>query len=113
MLHLKSIALAAVSAFALAACASPGSDAPASEAAAGDAGFLISGTDGSSVRAVALETFENPWAMTFLPDGRALVTEKGGVIWLLDANGNKAGKGTGCPLYTTDAAAQKRGLILV
>jgi glucose/arabinose dehydrogenase len=96
MSHLKSIALAAVSAFALAACASPAPE-TAATATTSDPGFLISGTDGSSVRAAPLETFDKPWAMTFLPDGRALVTEKGGVIWLLGVNGKKAGKVTGGP----------------
>ena len=96
MSHLKSIALAAVSAFALSACASPAPE-TAATATTSDPGFLISGTDGSSVRAAPLETFDKPWAMTFLPDGRALVTEKGGVIWLLGVNGKKAGKVTGGP----------------
>ena len=29
-----------------------------------------------------VNTFDQPWAMTFLPDGRALVTQKGGVLKL-------------------------------
>ncbi|WP_353255177.1 PQQ-dependent sugar dehydrogenase [Hyphomonas sp.] len=96
MSYLKSIALAAVSTFTLAACASAAPETAATEMTS-DPGFLISGTDGSSVRAAPLETFDKPWAMTFLPDGRALVTEKGGVIWLLGVNGKKAGKLTGGP----------------
>lgn len=27
--------------------------------------------------------FNEPWAMTFLPDGRALITEKAGTLWLM------------------------------
>ena len=32
--------------------------------------------------ATPVATFANPWAMTFLPDGRILVTEKGGTLKL-------------------------------
>lgn len=36
----------------------------------------------------ALNTFNEPWAMTFLPDGRALVTEKRGVLKLVTVGGD-------------------------
>ena len=49
----------------------------------------VTGTKGTALTAPALETFDGAWAMTFLPDGRALVTEKGGDLWLLNENGSK------------------------
>ena len=41
-------------------------------------------------------TFNEPWAMTFLPDGRLLVTEKKGALKLLDPGG-KIGDISGVP----------------
>ncbi|WP_235519510.1 PQQ-dependent sugar dehydrogenase [Sphingomonas sp. Leaf22] len=35
-------------------------------------------------------TFDNPWALAFLPDQRMLVTEKPGRLWLVTAAGAKA-----------------------
>ncbi len=52
-------------------------------------GLVITGSDGQVLVGEALETFSSPWAMTFLPSGEALVTEKGGTLWLLDAQGRK------------------------
>ena len=37
----------------------------------------------------ALATFENPWKLAFLPDGRMLVTEKPGPVYLVGKDGAK------------------------
>lgn len=37
--------------------------------------------------------FDEPWAMTFAPDGRLLVTEKKGNLWIVDAQGAKRSVG--------------------
>jgi glucose/arabinose dehydrogenase len=36
-----------------------------------------------------VSTFELPWRLAFLPDGRMLITEKVGPVWLLSAQGEK------------------------
>jgi glucose/arabinose dehydrogenase len=41
--------------------------------------------------------FEQPWAMTFLPDGRLLVTEMAGTLRLLDPATRRVGLITGTP----------------
>jgi glucose/arabinose dehydrogenase len=33
--------------------------------------------------------FESPWAMTFLPDGRMLITEKAGTLYVVSADGQQ------------------------
>ncbi len=44
--------------------------------------FDISGNDGTTITADVLNTFDEPWSMTLLPDGRMLVAEKGGMFSL-------------------------------
>ena len=52
----------------------------------------ITGTSGSEIEITELESFDGPWAMTILPDGRMLVTEQSGNLWLVGRNGKKLGK---------------------
>jgi glucose/arabinose dehydrogenase len=49
----------------------------------------IEGTQGTELTADRVATFDEPWAMTFLPDGTLLVTEKRGVLWHVSNDGSK------------------------
>ena len=42
-------------------------------------------------------SFDEPWAMAFLPDGRLLVTEKAGRLLVVDRDGNKSAPLAGLP----------------
>ncbi|WP_415230506.1 PQQ-dependent sugar dehydrogenase [Psychromonas sp.] len=53
---------------------------------AGSAAKKIAGNAGSMLWAESFATFDEPWAMTFLPDGDLLITEKKGTLLLVDLN---------------------------
>src|ERR1041385_879754 len=44
-------------------------------------------------------SFELPWRLAFLPDGRMLITEKIGPIWLVTQQGQKMPVGNTPPVY--------------
>jgi len=46
-----------------------------------------------------VSTFELPWRLAFLPDGRMLITEKIGPIWLVSQKGEKTMVGNTPPVY--------------
>ncbi len=51
--------------------------------------FEISGNNGTTIAATTVATFEEPWAMTFLPDGAMLVTTKPGTLFHVTQDGEK------------------------
>jgi aldose sugar dehydrogenase len=52
---------------------------------------------GANVIATPVANFREPWAMTFLPDGRLLVSEKKGALKLLDIDSLREGDVAGIP----------------
>ena len=46
--------------------------------------------------------FDSPWAMTFLPDGRMLITEKAGMLLLVSADGQQRKAVTGIPTVSNE-----------
>ena len=94
----RSLLFAAVSLTLLCACgngngsenAGPQVDAEADSASAALA------ADGRPFVATEVARFDEPWAMSFLPDGRLLVTERAGTLKLLGTDG-KVGEVSGVP----------------
>ena len=66
-----------------------------SNSTAAEAAPVVDGKTSFSSRKVT--QFNEPWAMTFLPDGRLLVTEKKGQLKLYDTKTGKTGSITGVP----------------
>lgn len=54
-------------------------------------------SDGRPFTTREVASFDEPWAMDFLPDGRALVTEKGGTLRLVDVSSGASQEVTGTP----------------
>src|ERR1700743_1029002 len=46
-----------------------------------------------------VSTFELPWRLAFLPDGRMLITEKVGPLWLVSQKGEKMLVANAPPVY--------------
>lgn len=51
--------------------------------------FEVSSDRGVTLKATEITTFDEPWAMTFLPDGALLVTTKPGTLFLVTQDGRK------------------------
>ncbi len=100
--HLLSLACAA--ALVTTACnnpsnaqsAAPATPAISADAPAADAG-MTTAADGRPFATDVIAKFAEPWAMTFLPDGRLLVTEKKGALKLVDVDSGAMGDITGLP----------------
>lgn len=50
----------------------------------------IESREGARLEATEIARFDEPWAMTFLPDDRMLVTEKAGTLQLVSQDGGKS-----------------------
>ena len=58
-------------------------------------------TSGLPFTVTEVADFDSPWAMTFLPDGRMLVTEKAGTLNLVAADGQSRKAVTGTPAVSS------------
>ena len=55
---------------------------------------------------------EQPWAMTFLPDGRMLITEKAGQLLLLSADGKQRKTVAGTPTVVSEGQGGLMDVVL-
>jgi glucose/arabinose dehydrogenase len=56
--------------------------------------------------------FESPWAMTFLPDGRMLITEKSGTLYLVSADGQQRKRVDGIPAVSSEGQGGLHDVVL-
>ena len=66
-------------------------------ASAGPEPYPISGSAGSTLWVHQYGSFNEPWAMTFLPDGKMLITEKSGKLLLVSGDGLSRTEVSGVP----------------
>lgn len=85
---MRNLTLATGLSIILFAC-SNGNGAQANQGDAEEATSDISPVDRIPFAKAEIGEFDEPWAMTFLPDGRLLVTEKKGNLLLVDQDGTK------------------------
>lgn len=67
---------------------------------------------GAPFRMEEVADLDQPWAMTFMPDGRMLITEKMGQLLLLTADGKQRKVVTGTPAVFTDGQAGLMDVVL-
>lgn len=105
-MKLHVLAAAAALVLAATACngdARPGAT-PAAHAAAADSAAGNVAADGRPFGIDVIAVFDEPWAMSFLPDGRLLVTEKKGRLKLVDVESGAVQDVSGVP--TVDYGGQ-------
>jgi glucose/arabinose dehydrogenase len=56
--------------------------------------------------------FQSPWAMTFLPDGRMLITEKAGTLYLVSADGQQRTRVEGIPAVSSEGQGGLMDVVL-
>jgi glucose/arabinose dehydrogenase len=74
-----------------------GSSASAEDAPAADPSALDAEDPEATFAIRAVTTLDEPWAMTFLPDGRMLITEKPGRLLLVTKDGQRSTPVAGVP----------------
>jgi aldose sugar dehydrogenase len=56
--------------------------------------------------------FEAPWAMTFMPDGRMLITEKAGILYVVSADGRQRKRVDGMPTVSSEGQGGLMDVVL-
>ena len=89
-IKMRNLTLATGLSIVLIACSNgDGAQATQGDTAENQASTDISPIDRKPFEKTEIASFDEPWAMTFLPDGRMLVTEKKGNLFLVDQKGEK------------------------
>lgn len=70
-------------------------------------------TQASYATEVLSSGYANPWSVKFLPDGRALMTERGGTLHILNEDGSSANTVSGVPnIYQSSSGFGNQGGLL-
>jgi glucose/arabinose dehydrogenase len=63
-------------------------------------------------RVQVVADFESPWAMTFMPDGRMLITEKAGTLYVVSADGQQRKRVDGIPAVASEGQGGLHDVVL-